>query len=96
MNPVARYQPSENSNPPCPDLMTMAERELSAFFNTVTKLFGAEQAALSADDWLRQRIEIDALPASAPEWRLITAKVSTRLASRVSASSLSSSLLTEP
>jgi hypothetical protein len=96
MNPVARYQPSKNSNPSCPDLMTMAERELSAFFNTVTQLFGSEQAVLSADDWLRQLIEIDALPASAPEWRLITAKASTRLASRVSASSRSSSRLTEP
>jgi hypothetical protein len=44
--------------------MTMAERELSAFFNTVTQLFGSEQAMRSADDWLRQLIEIDALPAN--------------------------------
>jgi hypothetical protein len=72
--------------------MTMAERELSAFFNTVTQLFGSEQAELSAEDWLQELIEIDGLPASTREWRLITAKVSYRLASRVSASSL----LTEP
>ena len=72
--------------------MTMAERELSAFFNAVTQLFGAEQAELSAEDWLHELIEIDGLPTSAREWRFITAKVSTRLASRVRASSLS----TEP
>ena len=70
----------------------MAERELSAFFDAVTQSFGSEQAELSAEDWLRELIEIDALPASAREWRLITAKASTRLASRVSASFLS----TEP
>jgi hypothetical protein len=89
MNPLARYKPSKNSNPPCDDFMTMAERELAAFFNAIAQLFGAEQAELSAEDWLRELIEIDGLPASAREWRLITVKVSTRLASRVSASSLS-------
>ena len=88
MNPLARYKPSKASNHPCPDLMTSAERELSAFFDTVTQLFGSEQAELSADDWLQELIEIDALPASAHEWRLITLKASTRLASRVNPSSL--------
>ena len=89
MNPLARYKPSMNSNLRCAEVMTMAERELSAFFNTVIQLFGAEQAELSAEDWLQELIETDALPASIREWRLITAKASTRLASRVSASSLS-------
>ena len=70
----------------------MAERELSAFFNAVAQSFGSEQAELSADDWLRELIEVDALPASVREWRLITAKASTRLADRVRVSSL----LTEP
>jgi hypothetical protein len=92
MNPLARYQPAQNSNPSCADLITMAERELSAYFNAVAQLFGSEQARLSAENWLRQLIEIDALPASIREWRLITARVSTRLASRVNASYLS----TEP
>jgi hypothetical protein len=96
MNPLARYHPSKTSNHPCPDLATMAERELSAFFNTVTQLFGAKQAEISAEDWLHELTETDGLPASAREWRLITAKVSTRLARRVNASSLSSSLSTEP
>jgi len=92
MNPLARYKPSNNYLPPCSDLMTMAERELSAFFNAITQLFGSEQAELSAEDWLRELIEINGLPASTREWRLITAQISTRLASRVNASSLS----TEP
>jgi hypothetical protein len=91
MNPLARYKPSNNSDP-CGDLMTMAEPELSAFFNAVSQLFGSEQAEISAEDWLQELIEIDGLPASTREWRLITAKVSTRLASRVRTSSLS----TEP
>jgi hypothetical protein len=92
MNSLARYKPPKNSNQLCPDLMTMAERELSAFFNAVTQLFGTEQAKISARDWLRELIEIEGLPASAREWRSITAKASTRLASRVSASSLSAEL----
>jgi hypothetical protein len=93
MNPLARYKPSKNSNPPCADLIAMAERELSAFFNAVTQSFGSEQAELSAEDWLQELIEIDGLPASTREWRLITAKVSTRLARRVNASSLSTELI---
>ena len=92
MNPLASYKPSNNSNHPCPDLMTMAERELSAFFNAVTQLFGSEQAEVSAEDWLHELREIDGLPTSAREWRLITAKVSTRLPSGVNASSLSTEL----
>ncbi|MGA8502527.1 MAG: hypothetical protein WB683_13330 [Candidatus Sulfotelmatobacter sp.] len=89
MNPLARYEPLKHPDHPCPDLATMAERELSAFFNAITQLFGSEQAELSAEDWLQELIEIDGVPASAREWRLITAKASTRLASRMSASSLS-------
>jgi hypothetical protein len=96
MNPLARYNPLKNSNHPCPDLTAMAERELSAFFNAITQLFGSEQAEVSAEDWLRELIEIDGLPASAREWQLITARASARLASRVSASSLLSPVLTEP
>ena len=83
MNPLAPYKPPKNSNPGCADLAMMAEHELSAFFSAVTELFGSEQAALSAEDWLHELIKIDGLPASTREWRLITAKASTRLASRV-------------
>jgi len=89
MNPLTRYKPSKNFAPPCSDLLRMAERELSAFFSAVTQLFGSEQAELAAEDWLQELIEIDGLPASTCEWRLITAKVLTRLASQGSPSSLS-------
>jgi hypothetical protein len=89
MNPSARYKPSKDFSPACIEFMTMAERELSAFFNAVTHLFGSEQAELSAEDWLQELNQIDDLPTSVPKWRSITAKVSTRLASRVRASSLS-------
>jgi hypothetical protein len=90
MNPLARYQRLKNPNAGCAGLMTMAQRELSAFFNAVTRMFGSEQAKLSAEDWLRELTNIDRLPASTREWRLITAKASTRLASRVNASAVSS------
>ena len=89
MNPVVRYNPSDNSNLGCADFITTGEREFSAFFGAVTELFGSEQARISAEDWLHELIEIDGLPASSREWRLITAKVSSRLAGRVRASSLS-------
>ena len=89
MNPLAPYKSLKNADPRCADFMAMAEQELSAFFNAVTQLFESEQAELSAEDWLREVIEIDGLPASTCEWRLITSKVSIRLASRVTASSLS-------
>ena len=87
MNPLARFKPSHNSNLGCADFITMAERELSAFFNAVTQLFGSEQAELSAEDWLQELIEIDGLPASIREWRLITARVATRLPGGVNATS---------
>jgi hypothetical protein len=90
MNRLAGYKPSINPDPRCADLMTMAERELSAFFNTVTRMFGSEQAQRSAEDWLHELIETDDLPTSAREWIMITAKVSTRLASRVNDSNASS------
>ena len=89
MNPRSRYELSTNSNSGCADVMTMAERELSAFFSAVTQLFGSEQAEISAGEWLDELIKIDGLPASAREWRLFTTRGLTRLASRVSASSRS-------
>jgi len=92
MNPLVRYQPPKNSDHPCPDLATMAERELSAFFNAVTQLFGSEQAERAAEDWLQELIKIDGLPATTREWRLITTKVTTRLPGGVNASSLATEL----
>jgi hypothetical protein len=79
------YTSVEKSGSPCADLLAMAERELSAFFQAVTRLFGVRHAALSAEEWLNELTTTSHLPASAREWRRFTAKVSTRLASRVTA-----------
>jgi len=49
MNLLARFKPPQTPDYPCPDLAAMAERELSAFFNAITQMFGAEQAKLSAE-----------------------------------------------
>lgn len=83
MKTLAAYKSLKNPDPDCADFMAMAEQELSAFFNAVSRLFGPEQARLSVEDWVREVIEIAGLPASASEWRSITARASTRLASRV-------------
>lgn len=89
MDPLAHKKPSlSDSTSRCADLFTLAERELSAFFRAITQLFGSEEARLSAEEWLQELIEINGLPASTREWRLITAKVSARLARRAGALSL--------
>jgi hypothetical protein len=92
MNPIASYKPSKNLNHCYAAPTTMAERELSSFFNAVIQLFGKEQAELSAEDWLRELTEIDALPVSARAWRSITARASAQLANRVNAKPLSPEL----
>jgi hypothetical protein len=62
---------------------TIAERELSAFFTAVTELFGSEQAEASVEDWLRELIACNDLPASTREWRTLTVSAAARLARRV-------------
>jgi hypothetical protein len=93
MNLLIQKRPPKDANLDCADFMTMAERELAAFFSAVTELFGSEHAEHSADDWLHELETVDRLPASTREWRLITARVSTRLANRVNASSLSAKFI---
>ena len=66
----------------CSDLLKMAERELTSFFNAVASLFGEEQAELSAQEWLREVAKAEHLPCSTREWRKISLKTSNRLASR--------------
>ncbi len=92
MNSVVSYSWSKDSNPRSGGPIKAAEQELAAFFNAVTQLFGREQAELSAEDWLRELAEIDSLAYSTRDWRLLTVKASTRLATRISASSLSTEL----
>ena len=87
MNHLALNHAQKNHDPICGDLMTTAERELAAFFNAVSRLLGSEQAELSAEDWLKELMASNHLPASARQWRLLTVKVLARLASRANASS---------
>jgi hypothetical protein len=89
MNQLALNKPPKDHNPTCGDLITMAEKELAAFFSAVTELFGSEQALLFAEDWLHELLAINDLPVSPRQWRLLTVKVSARLASRVNASYIS-------
>jgi alkylhydroperoxidase/carboxymuconolactone decarboxylase family protein YurZ len=70
----------------CAELLSLAERELSAFIAVVTDLFGPEQARISAEDWLDEYERMDGrLQSASREWRTITIAASTRLASRVEA-----------
>jgi hypothetical protein len=89
MNPVLCFRSSIHLNSRSAGRIKAAERELAAFFNAVTQLFGREQAELSAKDWLDELARIDGLPSSARDWRSVTVKASARLATRVNASSLS-------
>jgi hypothetical protein len=62
----------------------LAERELSSFISAVTKLYGPEQARLSARDWLDESELIDDPPLSTERnWRAVTIAASARLASRL-------------
>ena len=92
MNQVALDRPPGNTHSDCTDLTAVAERELSAFFHAVKEVFGPEQAELSAEDWLHELNQTDGLPVSTWQWRSITTKAATRLASRVNALSLSTEL----
>jgi hypothetical protein len=72
------------SNPPCTDQIYLAERELSAFIAAVTELFGADQARMSAQDWLDESELMDVSPRSIQtDWRAITIAASARLANRL-------------
>ena len=66
------------------DQMHLAEHELSAFITAVSELFGADQARMSAEDWLDEAGLMDASPRSTPrDWRAITIAASVRLANRL-------------
>ena len=85
------HEPHKNGNSMCAELMIRAERELSAFFSAVAVLFGPEQAALAAKDWLQQVEVMAVLPASPREWRVLSIEVSTRLARRVNSNGFAAS-----
>jgi hypothetical protein len=70
------------------DQMHLAERELAAFIGAVEELFGPEQAALSADDWLDESELMDRPPRSTSrDWRAVTVAASARLANRLTGTS---------
>lgn len=81
MNQATRNR--QPKGPDCADSISMAERELAAFFRAVTELFGSELAELSAKQWLRELEAAEDLPASTREWRRVTARASAWLANRI-------------
>jgi hypothetical protein len=81
MNHFALNRPLDN-DAPCTELLSMAQRELTAFFRAASALFGKEQAELSVEDWLREVEANRTLPASTREWRQVTVKVIAQLAER--------------
>ena len=75
MNQLALKRSLVDEGATCAELLSMAQRELTALFRAVTELFGAEQAALSAEDWLDEVEAGRTLPASTREWRQVTVRV---------------------
>lgn len=62
----------------------LGERELSSFVSAVTKVYGPEQARLSAQDWLDESDLIDHPTLSIERhWRAVTIAASARLADRL-------------
>ena len=62
----------------------LGEHELSAFISAVAKLYGPEQARLSAEDWLDESELMDSPPRSgALNWRAVPVAASARLANRL-------------
>ena len=72
------------SNPSCSDQTHLAVRELSAFIAAVSELFGPEEAAASAEDWLDESQLMEMSPRSTlRDWRAVTMAASVRLANRL-------------
>jgi len=73
----------------------LAERELSSFVAAVRKLYGLQQARLSALDWLNELESIDSSSMCTEEkWRTVTIAASARLADRMNPEQRSSGLST--
>lgn len=66
----------------------LAEGEMSSFVAGVAKLYGPEQASLSAEDWLDESDLMDSPPRSEPRnWQAVTIAASARLANRITVTS---------
>ena len=71
-------------SPAYSELVRKTERELGAFISAVTELYGAEQARLSAIDWLDQFESINDVSGSTThDWRLVTIRAATCLVNRL-------------
>ena len=92
MNQATRSR--QPKGPDCADSMSMAERELTAFFRAVTERFGSELAELSAKQWMRELEAAEDFPASTREWRRVTARAAAWLANRIKALSPSTEFAT--
>jgi hypothetical protein len=72
------------SDLPLIDQLSMAERELSAFFAAVETLFGPKQAKLSAEDWLNATEQVlGKNQLTHRDWRAVTIVACSRLAHRL-------------
>lgn len=66
--------------------LQQADRELAAFMVAVGKLYGPEQARISAQDWIDEALAMDSSPwLGARNWRPVTIAASVRLAHRLNA-----------
>ena len=84
-------------SPACSELVRKAERELGAFISAVAELYGAEQARLSAIDWLDQFESINNLPGSTSHnWRLVTVRAAVCLVNRLHVKSTMSNIAAPP
>ncbi len=80
------HEPDPFSDPLYEEQTHLAERELSSFIVAVAKLYGPDQARLSAEDWLEESELIDSPPRSvARNWGAVTIAASARLANRMHA-----------
>jgi hypothetical protein len=61
--------------------VTLAERELQAFVDSATGLFGPDQTKFLTEIWLDALASMDRMPGpTSPDWRLVTVAASARLA----------------
>ena len=71
-------------SPAYSELVRKSERELGAFISAVTELYGAEQARLSAIEWLDQFESINEVSGSTThDWSVVTVRAAVCLVNRL-------------
>ena len=76
----------KNYDPDCFEIVKMAERELAAYLTAAKELFGAKEAELAGEYWLRELGVTKVLPVGVLEWRMVTINTERRLATRLNVS----------